>query len=30
MAKKTRVILIVYFYDRETDVVSAIVKFLLI
>lgn len=28
--KKTRVILIIYFYDKETDTVSAIVKFLLI
>ena len=30
MAKKTRVILIIYFYDKERDIVSAIVKFLLI
>ena len=28
--KKTRVILIIYFYDKEHDIVSAIVKFLLI
>ena len=28
--KKTRVILIIYFYDEERDIVSAIVKFLLI
>lgn len=30
MTKKTRVILIIYFYDKERDIVSAIVKFLLI